>query len=454
MGADTITYLEKKNKLVTHLLHSSIQDGSPLSLRKNRSNLFRPSSENQKHKLLDLRSFNQVISVDKANLVAQVEGLTTYQDLVQETLKNSCLPTVVPELKSITIGGALAGCGIESSSFRYGLVHETIREADVLLGDGRIVTCTSENEYKDLFHAFPNSYGTLGYALRVAVQLVEVKPFVKLTHKRFSNSTLFFEELKQLCAENRILGNLNFIDGVIFEREEMYITTGEFVDKAPFTSDYTYRNIYYRSIQEKEEDYLTTLDYIWRWDADWFWCSKVFFMQNPLMRLLFGKLMLTSSVYTKIMNYVNHHPKVRSFLDAFSPRSESIIQDVCIPIHNADAFLDFFQKDIGIKPIWICPSKCYNERKFDFCPLDPNTLYLDFGFWGSIPSEKPAGFYNREIERKVKELNGFKSLYSSSYYTEDEFWDIYNHPRYQQLKTKYDPHNILRDLYHKCSSHK
>jgi hypothetical protein len=27
---------------------------------------------------------------------------------------------------------------------------------------------------------------------------------------------------------------------------------------------------------------------LWRWDTDWFWCSKNLFAQNPLVRRLTG----------------------------------------------------------------------------------------------------------------------------------------------------------------------
>jgi FAD/FMN-containing dehydrogenase len=70
------------------------------------------------------------------------------------------MPAVVPQLKTITLGGAVAGVGIESTSHARGLVHETVRELEVLTGDGAIVTCTPDNEHADLFFGFPNSYGT------------------------------------------------------------------------------------------------------------------------------------------------------------------------------------------------------------------------------------------------------------------------------------------------------
>ena len=91
--------------------------------------------------------------------------MTTYEDLVAATLAHGTLPTVVPELKTITLGGAAAGVGIEASSFRYGLVHEALIEFDVLTGGGRVLTCRPDNEHRNLFYGFPNSYGTLGYAL-------------------------------------------------------------------------------------------------------------------------------------------------------------------------------------------------------------------------------------------------------------------------------------------------
>ena len=51
---------------------------------------------------------------------------------------------VVPQLKTITLGGAVTGLGIESTSFRNGLPHESVLEMDVLTGGGEVVTATPE----------------------------------------------------------------------------------------------------------------------------------------------------------------------------------------------------------------------------------------------------------------------------------------------------------------------
>ena len=265
-------YAGKRARAVAALRSMNVAD--PLALEKATSNLFRQRVQTRVHRL-DLREFNHVIRVDAREQFVEVEGLTTYEDLVRETLPFQLMPTVVPQLKSITIGGAIAGIGIESSSFKYGFVHETVQELEILLSDGSVVVATNANEYSDLFFGFPNSYGTLGYVLKLKVKLVPIKPYVKLTHHRYSDWEQYFRELARLCSERSV----DFIDGAMFHDKELYITTGEFIDHAEWISDYTYQQIYYQSIRQKKTDYLTTHDYLWRWDTDWFWCSKQFFLQ-------------------------------------------------------------------------------------------------------------------------------------------------------------------------------
>jgi FAD/FMN-containing dehydrogenase len=442
-------YQQKKQSLSAQIKQKALQSNANITLKKDTSNLFR--HRDYKTNRIDVRAFNGVIAIDKENLVAEVEGMTTYENLVAATLQFGCLPTVVPELKSITIGGALSGVGVESSSFRYGLVHETITQFDALLPDGRIIDCRADNENSDLFFAFPNSYGTLGYALKVTVRLVPAKKYIKLNYQHFSEANKFFQHLKDLCLTNRDHGDIAFVDGVVFDETHQVLITAEMTDHAPWVSNYQYMKIYYQAVKTKQQDYLTTADYIWRWDTDWFWCSKVFYLQNPLMRFLFGKWALKSTFYSKLMRFAKRNPIAQWLMRHFEKRKESVIQDVAIPIHHATEYLKFFQENIGIKPVWICPIHPLNSQtQYQLFKMQPDQLYVNFGFWDMVPSNKPAGYYNRLVERKVFELGGNKSLYSNVFYTAEEFWTIYDKNYYQSLKNKYDPANKLNSLYNKC----
>jgi FAD/FMN-containing dehydrogenase len=428
--------LQQKNK-------SSIQ------LKKNTSNLFR--HRKQSNNKLDARSFNNVLQIDLDKKIVYAEGMITFADLVDVTLQHGFLPAVVPELKTITLGGAIAGIGIESSSFIYGLVHEAIIELDILTGNGDIITANKDNEHKDLFLGFPNSYGTLGYTLRAAMRLIPCSKYIKLTHKKFNDTNQYYQAIQDYCTADT--GDKSkFIDGSIFNDELKILTTAECVSNEDLNaSKYTYNHIYYKSIQTKQTDYLSTHDYIWRWDSDWFWCSKTFGMENIILRLILGKWLLKSKSYWKVKSWFDRHPNILKLYNSLSKRREQIIQDVIIPLESAEEFYVFFRDNIGITPIWNCPVRA-TETKFTFFPLEPNKLYINFGFWSSIVSDKPDGHFNRLIEQEVTKLNGHKSLYSTVHYTKEEFWSMYDQDKYNKLKDRYDPKGNLANLYTKCTT--
>jgi FAD/FMN-containing dehydrogenase len=440
-----VTAYEDKQARLTASLAAA---GGGFGLAKPTSNLFRDRAVRARPRV-DLSNFNTVLSVDPAAGTVDAEGMTTFVDLADATLAHGTMPAVVPQLKSITLGGAVAGVGIEATSFRHGLVHENIAKMDVLVGDGRVVTCSADNEHRDLFYGFPNSYGTLGYALRLTARTLPVKRYVEVSHRTFDTPIAFFAALEESLGD----GAIDFLDGVVFAKNAMVLSSGRFVDDAPYASDYRYERIYYRSLRERGVDYLTTSDYLWRWDTDWFWCSKNLGAQNPLLRRVYGRSRLNSIFYQKVMRW-NSRWKLGAALERMRGlNAESVIQDVDIPLANAAEFLAFMHAEVGVLPIWICPIRSPAAGvDYPLYPLRPGTPYVNFGFWDRVtsPEARPPGYLNRKIEHKVTELGGIKSLYSDSYFTESEFWSIYNKPAYDALKAKYDPGRALPDLYAKC----
>ena len=420
---------------------------APARLAKPSSNLFRDPARAGRG--LDAGALDHVLAIDADNGWVDAEAMTPYDALLEATLEAGVMPCVVPQLKSITIGGAVSGIGIESSSFRHGLVHETVRELDVALPDGELVTATPDNDLADLFYGFPNSYGTLGYATRVRAKTLAVKPFVDLEHRVFSSDAEFFAAMAQ-CVD----GDSDFIDGVVFDPGRLVLTTARFAAETDGTSDYTDRNIYYRSVEKGGSDSLTTRDYIWRWDTDWFWCSKNLGAQNPLVRRLLGKRRLNSRFYTRVMRW-NSRWRIMQRLERLGGRRrESVIQDMDVPIRHAADFLDFFRREIGITPVWTCPVRRPRGCRgtFPLFPMAADTTYVNFGFWDVLRfrEDHPPGHFNRRIESVVEEFGGLKSLYSTSYYSREKFDALYGGEAYRGLKEKYDPGHRFPGLYEKC----
>ncbi len=438
--------------------YAALPPGVPVRLAKRTSNLFRfreaEQAEARHPAELDVSAFGHVLCVDPATRTAKVGGMTTYEDLCDATLRHGLMPLVVPQLKTITLGGAVTGLGIESTSLRNGMPHESVTEMEILTGDGRVVTAAEGNEHHDLFRGFPNSYGTLGYTLSLTIELEPVQRYVHIRHFSFGTPEACMEAVGQIANQGSYRGHrADFVDGTAFSPDELYLTVGSFSDVAPWLGDYTRQQIYYQSIRQHKEDFLTIYDYLWRWDTDWFWCSKPFGVQRPSVRRLWPRRYRRSDVYRKLVAFDRRY-RLSNTLNANRqrPPREAVIQDVEIPVSRGAGFLRFFAANVAMSPVWMCPLRLRGERAWPLYPLKPGEVYVNFGFWGTVPlpPDRQDGYYNRLVEDEVAELGGHKSLYSTSFYSEDEFYRRYNGDTYKALKHAYDGDGRLLDLYEKC----
>jgi len=436
---------------------TDLSPGAPVRLRKKTSNLFRPRGGGAG--TLPADGFDGVIEIDADARTADVLGMTTYEHLVDATLPQGLMPLVVPQLKTITLGGAVTGLGIESTSFRNGCPHESVLEMDVLTGTGDVVTARPDGEHADLFFGFPNSYGSLGYALRLRIELEPVHPFVHLRHVRFGDIDECAAAIGELWRSVTSGGSsyagepVHFLDGVWFGPDECYLTLGSWADEAPATSDYTKRDVFWTSINRRTEDWLTVRDYLWRWDTDWFWCSRAFGAQHPVVRRLWPRRYLRSDVFWRLMSFERRYGvKARIDQRRGKPAMEYVIQDVEIPVARLGEFVRFLDEQTGMRPVWMCPLRQRDaDVRWELYPLDASTTYVNVGFWGGVdlPLGESEPFHNRAIELAVARCHGRKSLYSTAFYPEDEFWDNYGGPAYEVLKKTYDPDGRFTDLYRK-----
>jgi FAD/FMN-containing dehydrogenase len=439
--------------------YRAIPQGAGVRLAKRTSNLFR-TRQKTNGPGLDVSGLQGVLSVDVDALTADVGGMCTYEDLVAATLPLGLAPLVVPQLKTITVGGAATGGGIESTSFRSGLVYDDIIEMDVFTGAGDVVTATPDGEHADLFYGFPNSYGTLGYATRLRVKLEPIKPFVALRHLRFTEIYDLQTAIAAIVANRQHDGvRVDYLDGVVLSKSESYLTLGTLTDQPGPTSDYTGQQVYYRSIQHRATDRLTIHDYLWRWDTDWFWCSRAFGAQQPMVRRLWPKRLLRSSFYWKLVA-LDRRFDIADRLERLHhrPPLERVVQDIEVPVGRTADFLNWFLESVPIEPIWLCPLHLPANPRQDGTPTWPlypiaqEKTYVNVGFWSAVPRlpGEPDGATNRLIEQRVNELGGHKSLYSDAFYSPEDFADLYGGPTYAMLKKRYDPDSRLLNLYDKA----
>jgi FAD/FMN-containing dehydrogenase len=394
-----------------------------------------------------------------------VQGMCTYERLVDATLPHGLMPLVVPQLRTITLGGAVTGLGIESTSFRHGLPHESVLEMDVFTGAGEVVTARPDGPAADLFAAFPNSLGSLGYATRLRIELQPIGRRVALRNVRFTELDALTAAVAEVMTTGVWQGRtIDAMDGVVFSPDESYLVLGTFTEETGPTSDYTGQAIYYRSLRERDADTLTGYDYLWRWDTDWFWCSRAFGAQNPLLRRVWPAALRRSEVYHRIVGLENRY-QVAARVDHWRgrPARERVVQDVEIPVGRTADFLRWFSEHVPMAPIWLCPLRLRSSggplgdlpdgaRPWPLYPLRAGETYVNVGFWGTVPIEpgREDGDVNRAVEDAVAGFGGHKSLYSDAYYDQASFWAKYGGETYRELKQRYDPQARLLDLYAKA----
>ncbi len=436
--------------------YRAIPAGQTVRLAKRTSNLFRPRAA-ARAPGLDVAAFDGVLEVDAVNRTAEVLGMTTYEHLVDATLPHGLMPLCVPQLRTITLGGAVTGLGIESASFRNGTPHESVLEMDVLTGAGEILTVTGARR-RPASRPLPRlpELVRLARLRAAAADRARADPAVRtpaacaLHHARPGSPRRCGRSPRGGEFEGR---RVDFLDGTVFSADRAVPDHRHDGRRRcrPASSRATTRawRIYYRSIPARTVDVLTIHDYLWRWDTDWFWCSRAFGAQNSAIRRLWPKSRLRSDVYWRLVALDRRLAlSGRAARLLGRPAREPVVQDIEVPVDRLADFLDFFHREVGIEPIWVCPLQQRDPlARWPLYEFDPGTLYVNVGFWSTVPLpdgvDPGEGRVNRRIEEVVTGLDGRKSLYSTAFYDRESFWSIYGGSEYERLKGLYDPDRRL-----------
>jgi len=381
---------------------------------------------------IDVGDLTEILDIDVSARTCVAESGVTFVDLVAATLRHGLVPFVVPELKTITVGGAVAGCSIESMSYRYGGFHDTCLEYEVVTGNGDVLTCGPGKQNELLFQMMHGTFGTLGILTKLKFRLTPARPFVRVTYDKYPS----LAEYQAAIARHFEAEDVDFMDGIIHGPTEWVLSTGMFVDEAPYTNRYDWMKVYHRSTRERREDYLRTPDYLFRYDRG---VTNVH-PRSWLGRLLLGKF-VDSSRLLRMADWFHH------LLPSESP---PVTLDVFVPFSRVPDFLAWFDQRFHYYPLWCVPYKRVRDYEWlsgNFYQGLQDRLFLDLAIYG-MPQRKGENAY-KEIEDALLRVGGVKTLISHNFFSEEQFWTIWNKSNYQEIKAVTDPQNAFRDLYTK-----
>ena len=421
------------------------------------SNTLRNGEYKKNQAILDLSSFSSILEMNFEERWILVEPGLTFSRLCKYTLSWGLIPLVVPEFKSITVGGAIMGAALESSSHKFGQFNDTCLEYECLLGNGELIVASlSQNE--DLFYACAGSYGTLALLTAIKLRLREAKKWICLNYSKSSAEGAVDTLTHPLKSD--------FAEAIVYHRDQAVIITAEMRDeplpKKFFRKQRPWSRWYVQQVLEtkNEQEYMTYYEYLFRMDRGCFWIGRYAHSFLTMSRLL-----LHLGI-PKVQKMGNFNPNLFfRFLFGWSFSSQRLYQlwhripnsisenlffihDFYSPFARAKEVLSCFIEQTNIFPIWLCPIRGSEKPQF-LSPHFGKTDFLNIGLYGIPRSKLSIPQLSATLEKQIIDYGGRKMLYSFTYYDKEIFSKIYDEARYSELRKKYYATHVFPTLYEK-----
>lgn len=416
---------------------------------------------------LGLSRLKEVLSIDKVDETAWVEPGVSMEKLVDATLSCGLIPLIVPEFKGITVGGAINGSALESSSHLHGQFNDICLEYEVLLADGRIVRASPE-ENRELFYGIASSYGTLGFLLKAKIKLQKTTGWMGLHYSSFNDTEEAIRFMKKIHLQKE-----EVIEGIVYPSKTMVMWGSQIAPEHKMKKhfmDSPWSSWFYSYCDKVENNHYEAIpikDYLFRHDRGAFWMAgyalhlpiisaylahktnlphkqlKHALPENPgpFFRLLFGWLTDSQKLYKSL-----HGNSEKWFEERFS------IQDFYLPETNVKEFVDFVTKRYKIAPLWLCPiAPTKTPQLFSPHRHEDAELLFDVGVYG-LPFNSTGKEAVREMEKQAYRLKGKKMFYAYSYLPKEEFWTFYPEKAYNELRNKFSLQGVIPDITEKVLS--
>ncbi len=486
------SHLEKVAKIqkqMRALLSLRDDQSKPISISKQQgeANTARSKAYKNGCQELNLGKLDEILHIDTEKRIAHVEPRVTMEQLVKATLAHGLIFPVVPEFKGITVGGAIMGGAAESGSHRWGSFNDACLSFEILCGNGEVVHA-SPDEHADLFYGISCSYGSLGVLLSVEIALIPAQDWVHLKYHVCSSPQDAIATLKQRMQAQDAP---DFLDGIVFSRNLAVIIEGQMKAKEslpeklprfsvkPIHAEWYFQHVENRVARSQNQEAMSIEEYLFRFDQGGFWVGAYLFRLQFLARFVFQGILKLSRSFPdqfseKEIQLLHAPPRPNAFwrfltrplmssqrlwklhhLAETWVQNHAIVQDFCIPEHNASQFLEEVSQDPGTFPLWLCPIKSSLKPQFfapHFTTEHGLSHLINIGIYGLPCYYGSIEEITKKLELKTRLVNGRKVFYSKSYYTQDEFWRIYSKETYELLRTKWHARGIWHEITKKLLS--
>lgn len=276
--------------------------------------------------LLDMLSYNKILSLDQDSSVVTVQSGATWKDL-QEYLNPRGAAVIAMQGPNIfTIGGSMS-VNAHGWDIRHGPVAETIEWFRLALADGSIRRC-SRFKNTELFHLVLGGYGLFGVILDVGIRVTPNSFYT--THDVVMDAREYPEYfLTQVQPDHDI--DLAYADLSIsprsFLQELVAVSYTKDRSKPPGT------------VPLQEERHVLRDRFFFNLSRRYRWGKRLrWFLQQRLKDYLFDETLMTR-------NNLMRSPMRR--LAYYSPHDTDILQEYFIPVRHFSSFVEVLRDTVN-----------------------------------------------------------------------------------------------------------
>nr|XP_053628727.1 delta(24)-sterol reductase-like isoform X2 [Cherax quadricarinatus]XP_053628728.1 delta(24)-sterol reductase-like isoform X2 [Cherax quadricarinatus]XP_053628729.1 delta(24)-sterol reductase-like isoform X2 [Cherax quadricarinatus] len=410
-----------------------------------------------------------ILELKPSHMTIRVEPMVSVGQATAFLVPRGYTLAVCLEVAEATLGGLAMGVGMTTYSHKVGLYQETIVAYEMVLADGMLVRVTRDNEYSDLYYTLPWSHGTLGFLVALELQIIKIKPHVKLEYIPVKGQKQYCDMIRDLSgALDKHRATPDYLEATVFSKEEAVIMVGKFVD-VPYNEQYKinhvtrwYKPWFYKHVEKflkkgRGYEYIPLEDYLLRHNRSIFWVVETMipFGNNLLFRYLLGWLLPPKIAFLKFTTT----PGVRAMTF-----TKQVFQDIVLPMTHLEDQIDKCAELLDVYPILVYPCRLYDHgphrgqlrppRKDQKVPGTNYGMFNDLGVYGvpKLVREKKrfdAVHVMRELERFTADMGGYPFLYADTFMTRKEFEEMFDLTAYEQVRHKYNAEHAFPHLYDK-----
>lgn len=270
--------------------------------------------------VLNMKGYNQILSLDKKSKVIRVQSGATWEDIQQYLQPHQLAVSVMQSSNIFTVGGSLSA-NVHGRDPRYGPLIETVESFHLLLADGTIKH-VSRTENDELFRLVIGGFGLFGVILDVDLKVVDDQLYeAKTTKVHYKQFTEYYKNNVLQQPVQLAIGRLSIDPHHLLD--EMYVTTYQPTTITPDKDVYT--------LQEEQHVERNKFFISLARDFDW-------------GKSLFWRLQQQYAPKQQIISRNNAMRPEIKFLDYYSEKNTDILQEYFVPTDQYAAFIDELRK--------------------------------------------------------------------------------------------------------------